>query len=714
MSRHRLLLAFLSVQLLTASAVADSTLTQRTAIGGDQRLASPGGVFQLGLFSLANSTRWFLGIWLAASPGAVVWVANRDRPLHASSSGIVALSGRGDLVLLDAASGNETIWSSSSSLAAVVAQLRDDGNLMLADAAGVTVWQSFDHPTNTFLSGSRAGQGVGSPVSRLVLNESGAMQRMVWDGALWRVFWSGPRDQCDIYGACGPFGVCNAVGAVMCGCIRGFLPSSPAEWRMRNASGGCARSTALQCGGGDGFYTLRGVKLPETHGSSVDAGASLAECGRRCSSNCSCTAYAASDIRGGGTGCIQWFGELMDTRFVDDGQDLFIRLAMSDLHLETTKTSKLVVIIAVVITSFALLLLSLGLMIWRKIWLRSKQVTKFDDIVRGECPTYHLETLRAATDGFCTKNEIGRGGFGIVYKGQMENGQEVAVKKLSAGNSVQGLKEFKNEVDLIAKLQHRNLVRLLGCCIHCSERILVYEYMSNKSLDTFIFDPSRRVDLIWRTRMDIIFGVARGLLYLHQDSRHTMIHRDLKAANVLLDREMVAKISDFGIAKLFSSIGDHQVTERIVGTFGYMSPEYAMDGMVSFMQDVYSFGVLLLEIISGRRNQRGFNLIAHAWMLFEENKSLELLDPAVRDGCSLAELEQAATCIQVGLLCVQESPSQRPQMAAVIPMMSHQQALERPLRPVVCMPVSTLADLLNVQEDTSGNVELTITNLEGR
>ncbi|XP_044372258.1 receptor-like serine/threonine-protein kinase SD1-8 [Triticum aestivum] len=741
-SRHRLLLAFLSVLLLTAPAIADSTLTQQRAIGGGQRLASPGGAFQLGLFSVANNTRWFLGIWFTTSPDAVVWVANRDRPLDASSSGVVALSGRGALVLLDAASNNETIWSSNSS-AAVVVRLQDDGNLVLTDAAGAVQWQSFDHPTNTFLSGSRAGQDlrtgavwsasswrstddpsagdfryvmdtrgspelhvwrkgrktyrtgpwngvrfsgclgmttfeglvesqfthtadevsyvyrdrVGSPVSRMVLTESGAIQRMVWDNAalVWRVFWSGPRDQCDVYGACGPFGVCNAIGAVVCGCIRGFIPSSPAEWRMRNASGGCARSTALQCGGGDGFYTLRGVKLPETHGCSVDAGGSLAECGRRCLSNCSCTAYAASDIRGGGTGCIQWFGELMDTRFVDDGQDLFVRLAMSDLHLETTKTSKLVVIIAAVITSFALLLLSLGLVIWRKIRQRSKQ-----------------------------------------------------------GNSVQGLKEFKNEVDLIAKLQHRNLVRLLGYCIHCSERILVYEYMSNKSLDTFIFDPRRRATLSWKTRMDIIFGIARGLLYLHQDSRHTMIHRDLKAANVLLDREMVAKISDFGIAKLFSSIGDHQVTERIIGTYGYMSPEYAMDGMVSFMQDVYSFGVLLLEIISGRRNQRSFNLIAHTWGLFEENKSLELLDPAERDSCCPTELEQAATCIQVGLLCVQESPSQRPQMASVIPMLSHQQVPGRPLRPVVCMPVSSLGDLLDVQEDTSGNAELTITNLEGR
>uniref|UniRef100_A0A453ADS3 Protein kinase domain-containing protein n=1 Tax=Aegilops tauschii subsp. strangulata TaxID=200361 RepID=A0A453ADS3_AEGTS len=344
-------------------------------------------------------------------------------------------------------------------------------------------------------------------------------------------------------------------------------------------------------------------------------------------------------------------------------------------------------------------------------------VAVFDDIMRGECPTYLLETIRASTDGFRPENEIGRGGFGIVYKGQMPDGQEVAVKRLSAENRVQGLKEFKNEVDLIAKLQHRNLVRLLGCCIHCLDRILVYEYMSNKSLDTFIFDPRRRATLSWKARMDIILGVARGLVYLHQDSRHTMIHRDLKAANVLLNEEMVAKISDFGIAKLFSSSGDNSqdstITERIVGTYGYMSPEYAMDGMVSFMQDVYSFGVLLLEIVSGRRNQRSFNLIAHAWNLYEENRSLELLDPAVRGGCSPAELEHVKTWIQVGLLCVQESPSQRPQMAAVIPMLSHQQAPGRPLRPVVCMPARTPVDLLNMEENTSSN-ELTITNLEGR
>ncbi|KAM0825663.1 hypothetical protein ACQ4PT_069406 [Festuca glaucescens] len=406
----------------------------------------------------------------------------------------------------------------------------------------------------------------------------------------------------------------------------------------------------------------------------------------------------------------------MDTRFVDDGQDLFVRLAKSDL--EPTKTKKFVAVItAVITTGFALLLLLFGFLIWRKA-RRRNEVTMFDDIMRGECPMYDLGIIRAATGGFCPKNVIGRGGFGIVYKGKMPDGQEVAVKKLSAENRVQGLKEFKNEVDLIAKLQHRNLVRLLGCCIHGSERILVYEYMSNRSLDAFIFDSRRRASLSWKTRMGVILGVARGLVYLHQDSRHTMIHRDLKAANILLDGEMVAKISDFGIAKLFSSTGDDRedstVTDRIVGTYGYMSPEYAMDGMVSFMQDVYSFGVLLLEIVSGRRNQRSFNLIAHAWKLFEENRSLELLDSTVRDGCSPAELEQAVTCIQVGLLCVQESPSRRPQMASVIPMLSHQQALVRPLRPVVCLPMTAPAGLLDVQEVTSGSGGLTITGLEGR
>nr|XP_034579744.1 receptor-like serine/threonine-protein kinase SD1-8 isoform X2 [Setaria viridis] len=710
---HLLLLALLLASACTSSAASGNTLTQSGNLTGIRTLASPGDAFRLGLFAASNRSRWFLGIWFTVSPDTVVWVANRDSPLT-SPSGVVEVSIGGALVLRDGAS---TVWSSSdysnssAAAGAVAAELRDTGNLVLADAAGTVLWQSFDHPTNTFLPEMRVGRSLatgaewslsswsaaddpspgefryvmatprggapelhvwsggrkvyrtgpwngvrfsgipemttfedmfefrftaaagevsymfrnrdGSPMSRVLLNESGVMQRMVWDKAsgTWSNFWSGPRDQCDGYGRCGAFGVCNVVDALVCGCIAGFVPRSAAEWYMRNTSGGCTRRTPLRCGGSgggdDGFYVLRGVKLPDTERTTEDASATLQECARRCLANCSCTAYAAADIRGGGSGCIQWFGDLVDTRFVDSGQDLYVRLAKSELAVADApkNTRKFVAVITLVITGFALLLLSLAFVIWRKV-RRSERVTMLDgavELMSGECPTYPMGIIRTATNGFCADNVIGRGGFGVVYKGQLPDGQHVAVKKLSAENTAQALNEFMNEVVLIANLQHRNLVRLLGCCVHCSERMLVYEYMSNKSLDFFIFDERRRALLSWKTRLDIILGIARGVLYLHQDSRLNIIHRDLKAANVLLDGDMVAKISDFGIARLFSTSADRQetITGRIIGTYGYMAPEYAMDGTMSFMQDVYSFGVLLLEIVSGRRNQRSFNLIAH-------------------------------------------------------------------------------------------------------
>ncbi|KAI8000156.1 G-type lectin S-receptor-like serine/threonine-protein kinase, partial [Camellia lanceoleosa] len=218
-----------------------------------------------------------------------------------------------------------------------------------------------------------------------------------------------------------------------------------------------------------------------------------------------------------------------------------------------------------------------------------------------ELPLFKFEKLAIATDEFNETNKLGQGGFGPVYKGKLPDGQEIAVKRLSR-SSKQGLEEFMNEVVMISKLQHRNLVRLLGCCVEGKEKMLVYEYMPNKSLDAFLFDQQKQKLLDWSKRFDIIEGIGRGLLYLHRDSRLRIIHRDLKASNILLDEELNPKISDFGMARIFCG-DEHQAnTRRVVGTYGYMSPEYAMQGRFSEKSDVFSFGVLLLEIVSGRRN----------------------------------------------------------------------------------------------------------------
>ncbi|KAF3949583.1 hypothetical protein CMV_024566 [Castanea mollissima] len=247
------------------------------------------------------------------------------------------------------------------------------------------------------------------------------------------------------------------------------------------------------------------------------------------------------------------------------------------------------------------------------------------EITTVESLQFDFGTIEAATNKFSDDNKIGEGGFGKVYKGVLPEGKEIAVKRFSM-KSLQGLEEFKNEVVLIAKLQHKNLVRLLGCGIEGEEKLLVYEFMPNKSLDNFIFDSKRRSQLDWKTYYNIICGIARGLLYLHEDSRLKIIHRDLKPSNVLLDHDMVAKISDFGMARIFSEDQNIVNTKRVVGTYGYMAPEYAMEGAFSVKSDVFSFGVILLEIISGKRSS-GFyltehsqTLLAYAWRLWCEDK----------------------------------------------------------------------------------------------
>ncbi|KAM1459983.1 hypothetical protein ACFX2I_036850 [Malus domestica] len=311
---------------------------------------------------------------------------------------------------------------------------------------------------------------------------------------------------------------------------------------------------------------------------------------------------------------------------------------------------------------------------------------KQQDMRTAESLQFDLGTLETATNKFSEDNKLGEGGFGAVFKGMLSDGQEIPVKRLSK-SSGQGVEEFKNEVVLVAKLQHRNLVRLLGFCLEGEETLLVYEYVPNKSLDYFLFEHEKREQLDWLSRTMIIGGIARGILYLHEDSRLRIIHRDLKASNILLDSNMNPKISDFGMARMFGV--DDQTegnTKRIVGTYGYMAPEYAMEGLYSVKSDVFSFGVLLLEIITGRRNFLGFHrtnckptLIGYAWQLWNETKGLELMDPLLKDSCRPNEFLRY---IHIGLLCVQEDANNRPTMSSVVLMLKSETIiLPRPEKP---------------------------------
>ncbi|XP_013737657.1 cysteine-rich receptor-like protein kinase 17 isoform X1 [Brassica napus] len=324
----------------------------------------------------------------------------------------------------------------------------------------------------------------------------------------------------------------------------------------------------------------------------------------------------------------------------------------------------LAIVVGIVVT---IVLISVGLVVF-------KRKKKNQDMqLPTESVQFDFKTIEAATSNFSEANKLGAGGFGEVYKGILMNGTEVAVKRLSK-TSGQGEGEFKNEVVVVAKLQHRNLVRLLGFSLQGEEKLLVYEFVPNKSLDYFLVDASKRILLDWTTRHNIIGGISRGILYLHQDSRLKIIHRDLKASNILLDADMNPKIADFGMARIFGMDQTVDNTSRVVGTFGYMPPEYVTHGQFSMKSDVYSFGVLILEIISGKKNSSFYqidglvnNLVTYVWRLWEDKSLPDLIDPGIKEDCNIDEVVRY---IHIGLLCVQENPADRPTMSTIHQMLT--------------------------------------------
>ncbi|XP_011015680.1 PREDICTED: G-type lectin S-receptor-like serine/threonine-protein kinase RKS1, partial [Populus euphratica] len=580
--------------------------------------------------------------------------------------------------------------------------------------------------------------------SRLVVDEPGSVQRFTWHEqiAKWDVFWSAPADQCDNYGRCGAYGKCDPYDAynLECTCLPGYQPKSISEWYLRDGSGGCIQKNLTgMCNNGEGFVKVENVKVPDPSTARVDNNLDLKACMEQCLRNCSCTAYASSVVTSK-SGCFSWYGNLLDTRvFAEGGQDLYVRVDAFELAQYDKKSRGFLakkgmlagLVLSIAAAVFFVIMFSFWLIKWKKMAKgrqlkfpfnipTSLNVSLSEKEVGGSgtsqyLPVFDIDIILAATENF--SYELGYGGFGSVYKGKLDNGQEIAVKRLSK-TSGQGMKEFMNEVRLISKLQHRNLVKLFGCCIHEEEKMLIYEYLPNKSLDFFIFDETKRVLLDWRKRFEIVSGIARGVLYLHQDSRLKIIHRDLKASNILLDAAMNPKISDFGMARMFMEDQVHGKTTRVVGTYGYMSPEYAIHGQYSIKSDVFSYGVLTLEIISGRKNsdygekEPWLNLIGHVWDLWREEKALDMVDPMLEQSCPPHEVLR---CIQIGLLCVQEFPDDRPTMLEVVFMLGNEITLPSPKKPAFVLRTRSGQDFPAMSRRAVCSVnEVTVTMVAAR
>uniref|UniRef100_A0ACD5Y2E6 Uncharacterized protein n=1 Tax=Avena sativa TaxID=4498 RepID=A0ACD5Y2E6_AVESA len=567
----------------------------------------------------------------------------------------------------------------------------------------------------------------GAWLTRLVLTYSGGIQIQSWNASssAWAVLGQWPLYRCDYYGYCGPNGYCDETATPLptCMCLNGFEPASKDEWQTGRFSEGCRRKEALGgCGTGDGFFILQGMKLPD--GFALVANKTLMECATECARNCSCVAYAYANLtsgtfRGDTTRCLVWAGQLVDTgKFGSSpaGDTLYLRTAGLDDDAAGKKTKSNTVRIALTTAGSNVVIIMCIFLAFFKLRGKNKKLEKYKKLKVSsygssdlEFPFVRFEEISMATENFSETCVIGQGGFGKVYKGTL-HGQQIAVKRLSR-DSQQGTIEFTSEVILIAKLQHRNLVRLLGCCDEGDEKLLIYEYLPNMSLYATLFDESRKMLLDWATRFSIIKGVARGLLYLHRDSRMTIIHRDLKAGNILLDAEMNPKIADFGMARIFGNNQENANTQRVVGTYGYMAPEYAMEGVFSAKSDIYSFGVLLLEVVTGIKRSSsshtlGYSsLIDYFWNMWKEGKAKDLVDSFIMDTCSLDEVFLS---IHVALLCIQENPDDRPPMSSVI------SALEKgsTTLPAPSRPGYLVRRIPEVEQMTVN--ALTLTDIDGR
>ncbi|XP_042035329.1 G-type lectin S-receptor-like serine/threonine-protein kinase At1g11330 [Salvia splendens] len=475
-----------------------------------------------------------------------------------------------------------------------------------------------------------------------------------------------------------------------------------------------------------GYFTHANT-TPVERTSDSNASLSLSDCRDACWkwSDCECAGYA--NYIGRDSGCSYWIGRDLEWVQNSAGSDEKIYVLQSP---PKAKAKSYIGIILGVVSAVVLLMLAVVVLI-----MRNRKVKREEELhelltMEGYTGSYELDnnghqlklftysSVISATDNFSSNNKLGEGGFGPVYKGRTGEGQDIAVKLLSR-KSGQGLLEFKNELILISELQHVNLVKLVGFCIHKDDKMIIYDYMPNKSLDCFLFGPSGREQLDWEKRFNIIEGTAQGLLYLHKHSRLKIIHRDMKPNNILLDQNMTPKISDFGLARIFKEAASEVNTNRRVGTYGYMAPEYAMQGIFSVKSDVYSYGVLVLEIVSGRRNgsfheiEGPLSIVEYAWELWRKDSALELMDPMLREESCV--LEQLQKCIHIGLLCVENHAVDRPTIEDVLSMLKNETAtLPMPKNPSFITRNSVFQQTDKATPQQSSENQVTLSQMQGR
>nr|XP_040257142.1 G-type lectin S-receptor-like serine/threonine-protein kinase At2g19130 [Aegilops tauschii subsp. strangulata] len=449
-----------------------------------------------------------------------------------------------------------------------------------------------------------------------VLDVSGRTKSLIWveSSEGWRMVYAHPMLQCDVFDVCGPFSTCNDYTLPFCNCMKGFSIRSPKDWELDERTGGCVRDTPLNCGISktisiqDMFHPIACVVLPN-NGNNIEDARNADKCAQVCLGDCTCTAYSYDNNE-----CFVWNGELINVMqkqcngtINTNRATLYLRLAAKEMQTSldnnNNNNNRRSLIIRVSVGAsfafFGLLSLFFLLTIRRRRRSSAHRMIFPEDSV-GITSFRYLD-LKHATKNFSEK--LGAGGFGSVFKGFLNDSCAIAVKRLDGSH--QGEKQFRAEVRSIGIIQHINLVKLIGFCTEGDSRLLVYELMQNRSLDCHIFESNHtEMELTWSIRYQIALGVAKGLAYLHDSCQDCIIHCDIKPENILLDASFVPKIADFGMAK-FLGRDFSRVLTTMRGTVGYLAPEWISGTVITAKVDVYSYGMILLELISGRRNSGG-------------------------------------------------------------------------------------------------------------